>query len=342
MLRRLAILGLAALSVAGCGKKKSGPAIAKGDGFTITADDFKARIEEQSPFMRARYNTLEHKKEFVENLIRFEVLAREAEKQGFRDDPDVQQTIRKIMVQKLVQKRFAEGTGEASVADADVQKFYEEHAAEYHRPKRVRVAQVALLAASGTPERAKKAAAAKKALASLQAAEKDPKAAGTAFAKAVAELSEDAASKAAGGDLGLKTQEELAKATSPELAAAAFGLKQGETSGVVETPAGLHILKATLVQEEVNRTLDQVKPQIVSRLSREKKAKEFEEWLKKLRETAKVTIDEKALEAVQVTAPPPPPGMNGDQKPGLSVQPAQAQPGVQKPAISVQPAPATK
>jgi len=55
-----------------------------------------------------------------------------------------------------------------------------------------------------------------------------------------------------------------------------------------------------------------VKPQIVNRLSREKKAKDFEEWVKQLREAAKVTIDEKALDAVQVSAPPPPPG--GDPK----------------------------
>ena len=59
--------------VAGCGNKKSNsPVVAKGDGFTITADDFKARIEEQAPFMRARYTTLDKKKEFLENnLVRF-------------------------------------------------------------------------------------------------------------------------------------------------------------------------------------------------------------------------------------------------------------------------------
>ncbi len=323
MLRRLALLGLAALAVAGCGKEKksNGPVVAKGDGFTITADDFKARIEEQAPFMRARYTTLEKKKEFLENnLVRFEVLAAEAEKQGFRKDPDVQQMIRRIMVQKLVQKRFADNGEAAAVPDAEVQKFYDEHAAEYHRPKRVRVSAVVFNAAAGSPDRAKKLAAAKKAQAALQVAEKDAKAAPTAFAKVVADASEDAASKATGGDLGLKTQEELEKATSKELAAAVFGMKQGETSGVIETPTGLYIVKATLVQEEVNRTLDQVKPQIVSRLSREKKAKEFDEWLKKLQAEAKVTIDEKALEGVQIAAPQPPPP--GAEKPGLTVQPA--------------------
>ena len=102
MLRRFLVIGLCALAVA-CGpkkdEKKSGPVVAQGNGVTITADEFKARLDEQSPFIRARYATLERKKEFLDNLIRFEVLAREAEKQGIASDPDVQLTLKKIMVQ---------------------------------------------------------------------------------------------------------------------------------------------------------------------------------------------------------------------------------------------------
>jgi peptidyl-prolyl cis-trans isomerase C len=344
MLRRIALIGLAALAVAGCGKKPSGsgsgPAVAKGDGFTITADDFKARLEEQSPFVRARYNTLEKKKEFLDNLIRFEVLAREAEKQGLRNDPDVQQTIRKIMVQKLVQKSFNDPAAAAAVPDADVQKFYEEHGGEYHRPRRVRAAMIAFPAAQGSPERAKKLVVARKALAAVQAAEKDRKDPG-AFAKLVAEYSEDAATKASGGDLGLKTAEDLEKAYSKDLAQAVMGLKQGEASGLVETAQGLYILRATMVQEETNRTLEQAKPQIVARLSREKKAKEFDEWLKKLRDSAKVQVDDKALEAIPVSLAPPP-GAPGAPMPGMMPgmnHPPMSAPGNPPPAP---PAPADK
>ena len=324
MLPRIALIGLAALAVVGCGKKptSSGTSVAKGDGFTISSDDSKGRLDEQSPFVRARYNTLEKKKEFLDNLIRFEVLAREAEKQGFRNDPDVQQTLRKIMVQKLVQKNFSDPASGASVPDAEVQKFYDEHPTDYHRPKRVRAAMVAFNAAQGTPDRAKKLALAKKALAAEQAAEKDRKDP-AAFAKLVNEYSEDAATKAGAGDLGLKTAEELEKAYSKELAQAVMALKQGETSGLVETPQGLYILHGTMVQEEMNRTLEQAKPQIVARLARERKAKEFDEWLKKLRDTAKVQIDEKALDAIPVSvAPPGSPAMApGNMMPGMNHPP---------------------
>src|SRR6266496_867882 len=121
-MRRILVLGLCALAVA-CqpqkGNKKSGAVVAKGSGFTITADEFKARIDEQSPFIRARYATLDRKKEFLDNLVRFEVLAREAEKQGLAKDPDVQMTMKKIMVQKLVQKNFQDTSGAASMPDPE-------------------------------------------------------------------------------------------------------------------------------------------------------------------------------------------------------------------------------
>jgi len=345
MLRRLACIGIAALALAACGNKSSGPVVAKGDGFTITADDFKARLDEQSPFLRARFSTIEKKKEFLDNLVRMEVLAREAEKQGFRNDPEVQRTLRTIMVQKMIQKSFSSDPGSADVPDADVQKFYDEHPADYHRPKRLRAALVAFNAAAGAPDRAKKLALAKKTLAALQAAEKDKKDP-AAFAKAVTALSEDAATKGMGGDIGLKTQEEVEKTYPKELSAALFAAaKAGDLVGVVEAPQALYIAKVTMVQDEVNRTLDQVKPQIVARLAREKRSKEFDEWVKKLRDQAKVTIDEQALAAIEVPAAPPgaPPGPVPGMGPHDHSHMMMAAPGpAAAPAAPPAPAPASK
>ncbi len=302
-MRRFLLLGLCALAAA-CGQqgpKKTGVPVAKGNGITITTDEFKSRLDEQSPFIRARYTTLERKKEFLDNLIRQEVLAAEAERQGLDKDPEVRNTLRKIMVQKLVQKRFQPDTNAADVAEPELQKYYEDHKAEYVRARKVRVHAVVWNAAPGTPDRAKKVAAAKKVLAKVRAEEKKNP---LVFAQAVAEHSEDAASKQLAGDLQFRSQEELEKAYSKQLADAAFALKAGELSAVVESPNGVYLLKFTGEQPEMNRTFDQVKTQIAAKLSRDRKTKEFDEWLKGLRETARVTVDEKALESVEVAAAP--------------------------------------
>jgi peptidyl-prolyl cis-trans isomerase C len=346
MVRRILAIGLCAAAIA-CtpqkAPKKSGPVVAKGKGITITADEFKARLDEQSPFIRARYSSLDRKKEFLDNLIRFEVLAKEAEKQHLDRDPDVQNTLKKIMVQKLVQKNFQDTGGTGDVPDADIQKYFDDHKDEYNRPRRVRVAAVVWNAPQGSPERAKKAALAQKALAKLKVEEKKNT---LAFAQIVSEFSEDVATKPLQGDLQFKSQDELARAYSKEVSEAAFKLKAGETSPVVQAPQGLYLLKYTGEQPELVRTLDQVKAQIANRLHREKKTKEFDEWLKKLRDGAEVKTDDKALEAIEVAPAPAPPGIPGG--PGLPGHPAVAGPFVQQPSAvggvpaAPPPAPVTK
>ena len=74
--------------------------MAQGEGVLITADEVKARLDEQSPFIRQRYQSLERKKEFLDGLVRFELLARAAQQQGLDKDPDVQLAARKMMVQR--------------------------------------------------------------------------------------------------------------------------------------------------------------------------------------------------------------------------------------------------
>jgi parvulin-like peptidyl-prolyl cis-trans isomerase-like protein len=340
MVRRILAVGLLAAAVA-CSPqkspKKSGPVVASGKGITITADEFKARLDEQSPFIRARYSSLDRKKEFLDNLIRFEVLAKEAERQGLDKDPDVQNTLKKIMVQKLVQKNFQDTTGTGDVPDADVQKYFDDHKDEYNRPRRVRVAAAIWNAPQVSPDRAKKLAAAQKALAKLKIEEKKNT---LAFAQIVAEFSEDPATKAAQGDLQFKSYDELVKAYSKEVADAAFKLKAGETSPVVQSPQGIYLLKYTGEQPELVRTVDQVKAQIASKLHREKKTKEFDEWLKKLRETAQVTTDDKALDAVEVAAAPATPGMAGHGGVGGMMPAPSATPAPAAPAPVPQSAPA--
>jgi peptidyl-prolyl cis-trans isomerase C len=300
-----ALVLAAALAACGQGPRKSGPAVAKGDGVVITADEFKARLEEQSPFIRARYNTLERKKEFLENLIRLELLARAAEKQGLDKDPDVQATLRKVMVQKLVQKTFAEGDPAMEISEAEARKFYDDHKDDYVKPRKVRLAHI-LVAAPPGPARAQKSAQAKKLLSRVQAEEKKN---ALAFPGLARDLSEDAATKATAGDLGFKTQAELEKQYGKPFADEAFALKSGAVV-LAESPQGFHVIKLTAAQEAIDRPFEVVKAQIQNRLYREKRTRDFDEFVKKLRDEARVTVNEAELEKVTVSGGPMvPPGM---------------------------------
>ncbi len=353
MTRALAATGIAVvLALSGCkpsapsGAQKTGPAVAQGDGVVVTVAEFQARLDEQSPFLRQRYQNLDRKKEFLDSLVKFEILAKAAEKEGYANDPDVHMTMKKAMVQKLVQKKFGEGDPAKDISDADVQKFYDEHKDDFVKPARVRVSGVMLAATD--KDRAQKSAQAKKLAAQVKGASaKDPQ----AFATLARSTSDDAASKASGGDLGFRSQEEYAKQYGEPFAAAIFAGKDGDVV-VVDAPQGVWILRVSGRQEGVSRTVDQVKPQIQSRLQREKRTKEFEDYVKKLREEAKVTVNEAELEKVVVSSAPAagaPGGMPGGMPPGgmppggpHGAPGAAPRPAAPPPAAAPAPAPAQK
>ncbi len=307
MLRNTSFL-IAIAAAFACGKgggpaAKKGPVVATGSGITVTADELKARLDEQSPLIRARFGTLERKKEFLDNMIRFELLAKAAEKEGLANDPDVQLTMKKVMVSKYYQKFFQEQDAAKTVPEPDIKKYYDEHPDEFHRPMRVHAAHIFLKAEAGSADRAKKSADAKKLLAKIMGDEKKNPSVFTVTAR---EASDDATTKATGGDLSFKSKDEFEKAYGKELAEAVVNLKDNETgASVVETPQGFHLVHVYGRQVEMNRGFEEAKPQIANRLGAQKKTKDFDDFVKKLRAEANIKVDDAALDKVPVTSAQP-------------------------------------
>lgn len=304
------VLTLVALSAVafGCRGSKTGPVVAEGDGVVISVDQFKAKLEEQSPFVRARYASLDRKKEFLENLLRFELLAAEARRQKLDQDPEVQETLKKIMVQRLVRKSFDEGAA-TDVPESDLRQYYDEHKDEFVKAERVRVSQILVRSAPNAPDRGAREAAARKIVARLKAEQaKNP----LAFASLAREASDDAATKASGGDLGYRTREELEKQYGKAVAEAAFGLQRvGDESPVVASDEGFHLLKLAARQPALDRPFESVKAQLAGRVARERRTKDFDGFVQKLRSSAGIKVNDGELEKITVTAAAAPPGAPG-------------------------------
>ena len=136
------VLAVCALSALACNSKKPekvGPVLASIGDDVITADDFKRRLDETSPFLRARYNTPERKKEFLENLIKNELLAQEAQRRGLEKTPAVQEIVKRAMVQELLRQQLDEKLAGGDLADGDLRKFYEGHVDDYVKPEKIRI-----------------------------------------------------------------------------------------------------------------------------------------------------------------------------------------------------------
>jgi peptidyl-prolyl cis-trans isomerase C len=116
--------------------------VAKVDDAVITVGDVQERINKQSPFIRARYTTVDKKKEFLDNLIRFEVMAKEAQKRGYDKDPEVVRVMKQQMISKFLQKDFESKLKVEDVPDAEVEKYYSAHPEEFNQKDQVRVSQI--------------------------------------------------------------------------------------------------------------------------------------------------------------------------------------------------------
>ncbi|HYD41436.1 MAG TPA: peptidyl-prolyl cis-trans isomerase [Anaeromyxobacter sp.] len=352
MLRRTAALGLGlAFALAGCKGKGSGPVLAKGEGFEITADEVRTLVESQMPFQRKQLEQPGRKTALVQQLVKDEVLFARAKEEGLLEDPQVKRVLRTVMVQRLKAKHQPAPTDPTTISAEEVAKYYAEHPADFE--KRVGATVIAFFAAPDSPQRAEKRAAAERALAQLRDAERkaataaDPQPASTraarpgtapasppappshtvatAFTKLVAEVSEDDATKRFGGSLGFKTRKELEQSHSPEVAAAVFSLAQGGISDVVETPRGFFIVRANAVREQTS--LDQARPHIQVRIARTRDEQVWTDYVKKVQDEADVKLDEAAIEAL--TFAPAQPAMAG---PGAGADrlPAEAPPAGNK------------
>ena len=283
--------------------------VARIDDSVITVGDVQGSINKQAPFVRARYAAPEKKKEFVDNLIRIEVMAKEAERRGYDKDPEVIRVMKQQMISRFLQKDFESKLKVEDVADADVEKYYKEHPEAFNRPDEVRVSEIFVKDKAKADKVAREANAASRT---------DPK----AFRELVTKYSEDEDSKSRGGDL---TSFDRGSTTVPRpVVEAGFSLKEvGDVSPPVKLDNGFAILKLTGKRPGFSRPLAEVKRTIQQSLFKDLRTKSLEAFVADLRKKYTVSIDEANLAKVSV--------VEGDSR---GAQPASApRPGMPLPGV---------
>lgn len=254
---------------------------------TITLGDLEAQLAKQ-PITKARLTDLERKKEFVENMIRYELLAQEAERRGLGESPEVREAMRRVMVQKLTQEEI--GEKETPVSEEEARAFYEENLHDFVKPERARLSHVFFEAPKGDAKRNRVRAEAERALAEVRKGDR------SVFSELAKKRSDDNRSKRAGGDLSFRTQEEYAKMWGEEFARAGFSLTTvGQIAELVVTDGGFHIVKLLGRQDAMERSFESVRQSIENRLEREKKTQAFEAFVESLREKASPKVNEDVL-----------------------------------------------
>ena len=155
----------------------------------------------------------------------------------------------------------------ATVTDQDLQTYYDQHRDEYRVPDQVKVSHILIktpLPAPGAKEDEKGIADAR---AKAEDVLKQVKAGGD-FAKLAEKYSDDPGSAKNGGELGWIGRGR----TVPEFEKAAFSLGKGQTSDLVKSSYGFHIIHVEDKQAAGLKTLAEVKGEIEEKVKQEKLA----------------------------------------------------------------------
>lgn len=251
---------------------------------TITVGELADRLASQSPYLQARFESPERRKEFLDNLVKYELLVYEAKRRGYADDPEVVTAQRNIMIQQLIKQEVDAPLEENEITEEEVQAVYDANPTEFDRAAQVRASHIFIT------DRAR----AKKVL--KQAKTKDR----AGFTQLARDESEDARTKADGGDLRFFTADDEEVPAGIREAAFSVGQVGAVYPELVAHGGGYHIIMLTGKRAELKRTYEQAKRAIRHKLTRERKEAAMEALTKRLREEIAVEVDYEALEEVRV------------------------------------------
>ncbi|MFP4509470.1 MAG: peptidylprolyl isomerase [Spirochaetaceae bacterium] len=180
-----------------------------------------------------------------------------------------------FVIEEILESDVLANTG---VDETSAREFYEDNPEFFETPDQVRASHILILTQGASDEeRAEARETIETVLSELEA--------GESFEALAREYSEDGTAEE-GGDLGFFGAGEMV----PEFEQAAFNLDVGETSGIVETQFGYHIVRITDRREAGTQSFEEARPQIEQFLGQEQQQNAFEEYIESLREEAEVEI----------------------------------------------------
>lgn len=157
---------------------------------------------------------------------------------------------------------------QVQVSEADAKAYYDKHAGQFALPERREVAHI-LIRVAPDAKPADKQTAREKAQQLLTQAQQNPK----QFADLAKQHSQDPLTAPKGGALGSIQR----GAIFPQVEQAAFAMAAGEVKGLVESPAGLHILQVKAITGGGQRSFAEVRDGVLEAAKRDMALRKFNE-----------------------------------------------------------------
>ncbi|MEA3486110.1 MAG: peptidyl-prolyl cis-trans isomerase [Thermodesulfobacteriota bacterium] len=183
---------------------------------------------------------------------------------------------RNIISGRIIEKEIRSGI---TISEEEVGAYYSKHRDDYEGKEAARIQQILFVKPKDCDDSIRKELRVK-AEETLKRLKN-----GESFGVLVGMYSQGPAAKS-GGDLGFVEKGMM----FPEVDTAVSGLKKGESSEVIESPVGFHIIRVIDRRGAGIKPVEEVREEIIRNIGNEKITKKFQEWLKELREKSLVEI----------------------------------------------------
>ncbi len=242
------IVGALMLTVAMIAGAQEAPEIvATINGEVLTKTQFDRMWNDLPAEMQKSYMSAGGKLQFLDNYIRKRLVIQEALKEGFDQREDVKFQVDRAMEDALFEAYVRQVISREVVTDAEIRKFYEEHATDFKRPKMVKARHIVAtsdgLGVNNTTDSnaASPSEAHEKMVNIRRQLETNPE----SFSDLAMQFSEDSAAPS-GGDLGWFSKGKMV----PEFDEVVFDMEPGEISPVIESRYGYHVVLVEDVKPE--------------------------------------------------------------------------------------------
>lgn len=237
------------------------------NGEVLTVDELDKHWARLSPEMRANYERAGGKAQFLETWIRKRLLIQEAIKQRYDKSPEGSFDVAAARDAALFDSYIRNVVASSVISEKDLHDFYEANKEQFKTPEMIRARHIIATPAKGNVANTSgnDATSDAEALEKMKSIAQKLTLKQATFEQLAAEMSEDGSARN-GGDLGWFPRGKMV----PEFDDAAFKLRTGDTSHVVKTQFGYHVIRVDAHQAEAFMAFDDVKPQIQERLLQER------------------------------------------------------------------------
>jgi parvulin-like peptidyl-prolyl isomerase len=265
------------------------------DGKPISLASFQAEMTRRGG--EAAFSTPQQRRALLDEMIRVSVLASNATKAGYADDPTVRRSIDQLLADKYAHDTIDQPLSGLQVTEGEIEDYYHDHVGEFTAPESAHAAVIFVAVPPDASDDQRQTLQQRVQKAHDLAAAKPG---APNFADLAAQYSDDADTRSQGGDIGWVNEGQESPRWEKAVMTSIFDLDNpGQVSSVIATASGFYIVKLLEDRPAAVRPLPEVHNAIRQQLIRTARQQRAAKLYAAALANVQVSVNEAGLAAME-------------------------------------------